>query len=189
MGPEIWRKNCSKGSCKTKTTKITNHTILPPTTFYDDRTPSWNRKTMSDRVNGPLTNRYITRSQARFIVEFVSVQKQPHDALTAPQFRAIQKVYCTFAQIFDESELLLARWKPKHRIMPERAAKEKRHICAELSKGPLTQLGYTYVDDGWTSRAKNHMRSALIFSPRRCEQLLYIIQVNTEALYAVAVAR
>lgn len=68
-------------------------------------------------------------------------------------------------------------------------AEAKSRICDELSKGPLTQLGYTYVDDGWTSRAKRHMTAAFICRPGTPGQLLFIKPVNPWALHAVAISR
>lgn len=50
-------------------------------------------------------------------------------------------------------------------------------------------MGYTYVDDGWTSRAKKHMTAAFICRPGTRGKLLSIKWVNPEPLHAVALGR
>lgn len=52
----------------------------------------------------------------------------------------------------------------------------------------MTQ-GYTYVDDGWTSRAKKHLLVSLICRPGTPAHYVGIHAVDCEELHGVATAR
>lgn len=107
LGPTFGKTFVGICPRKTKTTGITSH--INTKKMNDNQIPSSNSTTISDRMQSSLNNRYSTKTHARLIAELVSVQKQPHTALSSPEFWALQNFFFTSAQIVDDIGFVIAR--------------------------------------------------------------------------------
>lgn len=74
-------------------------------------------------------------------------------------------------------------------ILPLRAVEAKARQLAQISTSPLLKYDYTYMDDGWTLRPKQHMAAEHNFRPRSAPQLVSIQNLDSKQLHDLIVAR
>lgn len=103
------------------------------------------------------SHRYNKQRHARFIFDWICVQNVSISAVDNKEFREIQNYYCTGPSMFENNGLHLNRKKLVDVFLPFLASEAIENLAKIIVDGPLISRGYTYLDDGWTSRAKRYV--------------------------------
>lgn len=149
-------------------------------------TPKILRQVKKEFFSSP---RYNGDMHARLIAEFVSVHKIPPSVLGSKEFRNLQDFYCNGPSVVDSNELQITANKITNAFLPFRAREAIARQKIDIVEGPLMSRGYTYMDDGWTSRAKRQITGVMIGRPGFAGRTIATLPTPCDQLNAVAIAR
>lgn len=103
----------------------------------------------------------------KLFAEFFSVHKIQHVTICSKRYPALQAFNCKSEQNFKRGGLrrLADTGKIRTKVLPNLDAEDKRRVKSKIECENMMTHGYTYVEDGWASRAKKHMTASFICLP------------------------